>query len=183
MSRNTRNSELSLKYLKGSKGSVLIVSLVVFSIISTVCISCIAYIFTNSNISNLEYKENKLKEDALSGIELSKSNLITQAILAEKSSKDRIDFKEYFLGNNKESFLNRIRNIEKSSLNSVAITVLNNKVYEEDGLILMQLSSVSRLDNYRKTIYMSVAICYQEQNDSTGIDEGKLIKFYNYRGL
>lgn len=75
---------------KNNNGSILIMSLIIFSIISLMCITCSALILSNNKISNLEYKNEKLREQNLGLIELIKSNALIEVkdIMDESKTED-----------------------------------------------------------------------------------------------
>ena len=91
-----------------NKGSVLIFILIVFSIVSTITMMCIGLNYSNSRISNLNYKNIVMKESLLSSIELVHSNILKEVSIALENSETEEEFKNYFLGN---IFVNNIKNL------------------------------------------------------------------------
>ena len=174
MLRNNRNS----------KGSVLIVSLLIFSIISTISIVSISWIFTNSKIFSLEYKDNLLKEDSLSGSEIAKSNILRNIRKAIDTTSNESGFNEYFLGNNMESFINDIKNISSSGLENVTVKVRDNRVTEENGYLAFGIVSTSKDGNYYKTVNVDVAIKnpYRLEDDTINLepDNSEVSQTENY---
>lgn len=174
MLRNNRNS----------KGSVLIVSLLVFSIISTISIVSISWIFTNSKIFSLEYKDNLLKEGSLSGSEIAKSNILRNIRKAIDTTSNESGFNEYFLGNNMESFINDIKNISSSGLENVTVKVRDNRVTEENGYLVFGIVSTSKDGNYYKTVNVDVAIKnpYRLEDDTINLepDNSEVSQTENY---
>ena len=77
---------------KNNNGSILIMSLIIFSIISLMCITCSALILSNNKISNLEYKNEKLREQNLGLIELIKSNALIELKDIMYASKTEDEF-------------------------------------------------------------------------------------------
>ena len=69
-----------------NEGSILIMSLMTFSIVSLICITCSALILSNNRISDLEYKNEKLKEENLGLIELIKSNTLEEVSYIKSTS-------------------------------------------------------------------------------------------------
>lgn len=90
-----------------NKGSVLIFTLIVFSIVSTITMMCIGLNYSNSRISNLNYKSIVMRESLLSSIELVHSNILKEVSIAIENSENQEQFKNYFLGN---TFVNNIKN-------------------------------------------------------------------------
>jgi hypothetical protein len=174
MLRNNRNS----------KGSVLIVSILVFSIISTISIVSISWIFTNSKIFSLEYKDNLLKEGSLSGSEIAKSNILRNIRKAIDTTSNESGFNEYFLGNNMESFIDDIKNISSSGLDNVTVKVRDNRVTEENGYLAFGIVSTSKDGNYYKTVNVDVAIKnpYRLEDDTINLepDNSEVSQTENY---
>ena len=86
-------------------------SLMTFSIVSLICITCSALILSNNRISDLEYKNEKLKEENLGLIELIKSNTLEEVSYIVENTKTEEAFYNYLKENNYKSFPNRIKNI------------------------------------------------------------------------
>ena len=70
-------------------------SLMTFSIVGLICITCSALILSNNRISDLEYKNEKLKEENLGLIELIKSNTLEEVSYIVENTKTEEAFYNY----------------------------------------------------------------------------------------
>ena len=138
-----------------NKGSVLIFTLIIFSIISTITMMCIGLNYSNKMIYNLEIKETKLIENALSGIELCSSNIKNEVNKIIFEENDYIGFNEYLLSN---KFINSISDISNSHLNNVDIQISSNPTVDENGNYNFKITSTSIQDKYKKKYQASVKI-------------------------
>jgi len=138
-----------------NKGSVLIFTLIVFSIVSTITMMCIGLNYSNSRISNLNYKSIVMRESLLSSIELVHSNILKEVSTAIENSENQEDFKNYFLGN---TFLNNIKNISNSQIQNVTVRIPGKITYNSSGLITFQIEATFKEDNYTKKYGASVDI-------------------------
>lgn len=136
----------------------MITTLLVFSIIGAICMACLGLAYSNANIFILEYKDRVLKEYALSGIEITKSNILVCVKDAMKKSKNKEEFNDYFLGNGSNHFFNVIKKIDNEDLKNVSIRVLNDNIYEEEGDICFQLVSQASQKRYSKLYRVDVII-------------------------
>jgi|GEM_PF-6756735 len=175
MLRNTRN-------IKNNSGSGLIVPLLVFSIITAVCIS---WIYTNRRIFDLEYKDNILKENSVSGSELVKSNVLRHIRKAIDTTSDENGFNEYFLGNNMNTFINDIKNLSSGDLKNVSIKITNNRLLEENGYLLFEVSSTAKDENYYKILRVNVAIKnpYKVSDEEVSSENMAEMNFDRYTNL
>ena len=73
-----------------NKGSVLVTTLMFFSIIMTICISCLSITSSNNRYSKLQYEHIRNEELALSGIEITKSNVLTAVKYAIENFDEEI---------------------------------------------------------------------------------------------
>lgn len=138
-----------------NKGSVLIFILIIFSIVSTITMMCIGLNYSNSRISNLNYKNIVMKESLLSSIELVHSNILKEVSIALENSETEEEFKNYFLGN---IFPNNIKNISNSQIQNITIKIPGKIIYNSSGLITFQIESAFKQDNYTKKYGASVEI-------------------------
>jgi len=138
-----------------NKGSVLIFTLIVFSIVSTITMMCIGLNYSNSRISNLNYKSIVMREYLLSSIELVHSNILKEVSTAIENSENQEDFKNYFLGN---TFVNNIKNISNSQIQNVTVRIPGKITYNSSGLITFQIEATFKEDNYTKKYGASVDI-------------------------
>lgn len=140
--------------LRNNKGSVLVSTLMVFSIITIVCIECISLIFSNNNYLKLEYEHIRMKEQALSAIEISRSKILKEVKCALESMEDKESYEKYFLGN---KFKSEIIDISKSGLKNVKIKVPGT-IKIENGSINFELLSTATYNSYFKTVRVNVKI-------------------------
>jgi len=138
-----------------NKGSVLIFTLIVFSIVSTITMMCIGLNYSNSRISNLNYKSIVMRESLLSSIELVHSNILKEVSTAIENSENQEQFKNYFLGN---TFVNNIKNISNSQIQNVTIRIPGKITYNSSGLITFQIEATFKEDNYTKKYGASIDI-------------------------
>lgn len=138
-----------------NKGSILIFTLIIFSTISTITMMCIGLNYSNKMIYNLEVKETKLIEDALSGIELCSSNIKNEINQIIKHVNNESDFNQYLLSN---EFINKIRDISKIYLDNVYIEIPNNPTVDENGYCNFKIISTSIEDKYKKKFQVSIKI-------------------------
>lgn len=152
--------------LQSNKGSILIVTLIIFSIISTVCIMCIGLIYSNDNIFELEYKDAKLREASLSGIEISISNVLCCVEEAINISNNEEEFRDYFLGNNMIDCIKKIKDTSYSNLEEVHLKIENNTIYDKGDFFEFDITSTAREKDFFKVIKVRVKI----ENPWVGID-------------
>lgn len=138
-----------------NKGSVLIFTLIVFSIVSTITMMCIGLNYSNSRISNLNYKSILMREYLLSSIELVHSNILKEVSIAIENSENQEQFKNYFLGN---TFVNNIKNISNSQIQNVTVKIPGKITYNSSGLITFQIETTFKEDNYTKKYRASIDI-------------------------
>lgn len=138
-----------------NKGSVLIFTLIVFSIVSTITMMCIGLNYSNSRISNLNYKNIVMKESLLSSIELVHSNILKEVRISLENSENEEVFKNYFLGN---TFVNNIKNISNSQIQNVTVKIPGKITYNSSGLITFQIETTFKEDNYTKKYGASIDI-------------------------
>ena len=138
-----------------NKGSVLVFVLIVFSIVSTVIMMCIGLNYSNSRISNLNYKNIVMKESLLSSIELVHSNILKEVKISLENSENEEVFKNYFLGN---TFVNNIKNISNSQIQNTTITIPGKINCNSEGLVTFQIQATFKEDNYTKKYGASVEI-------------------------
>lgn len=138
-----------------NKGSVLIFTLIVFSIVSTITMMCIGLNYSNSRISNLNYKSILMREYLLSSIELVHSNILKEVSIAIENSENQEQFKNYFLGN---TFVNNIKNISNSQIQNVTVKIPGKITYNSSGLITFQIETTFKEDNYTKKYGASIDI-------------------------
>lgn len=138
-----------------NKGSVLIFTLIVFSIVSTITMMCIGLNYSNSRISNLNYKSILMREYLLSSIELVHSNILKEVSIAIENSENQEQFKNYFLGN---TFVNNIKNISNSQIQNVTVKIPGKITYNSSGLITFQIETIFKEDNYTKKYRASIDI-------------------------
>lgn len=138
-----------------NKGSVLIFTLIVFSIVSTITMMCIGLNYSNSRISNLNYKSIVMRESLLSSIELVHSNILKEVSIAIENSENQEQFKNYFLGN---TFVNNIKNISNSQIQNVTVKIPGKITYNSSGLITFQIETTFKEDNYTKKYRASIDI-------------------------
>ncbi|UDN57382.1 hypothetical protein [Clostridioides sp. ES-S-0010-02] len=152
--------------LRNNKGSILIIALIIFSIISTVCIMCIGLIYSNDNLFELEYKDAKLREVSLSGIEISISNVLCCVEEAINISNNEEEFRDYFLGNNMIDCIKKIKDISYSNLEEVHLKIENNTIYDKGDFFEFDITSTAREKDFLKVIKVSVKI----KNPWVGVD-------------
>ncbi|MGL6107446.1 hypothetical protein [Romboutsia sp.] len=138
-----------------NKGSILIFTLIIFSIISVITMMCIGLNYSNQSLFKLEYEDTILEENALSGLEITKSNILKEVEQTVSNSNNEQEFNNYFLGNN---FINNIKNISKTELNNVSINIPNKLIYDENGFLSFSIISTSKEKKYIKQIQGSVKI-------------------------
>ena len=138
-----------------NKGSILVFTLIIFSIISMITMMCIGLNYSNKIVYNLEYKKTKLIEEALSGIEISSSNIINEVKQITTNTNSKDEFINYFLGNN---FINNIKDMSGIDLNNVYIDVSSKPVVDENGYCKFKVTSISTEGQYTKKIQASVII-------------------------
>lgn len=138
-----------------NKGSILVFTLIIFSIISMITMMCIGLNYSNKTIYNLEYKETKLVEDALSGIEISSSNIVKEVKQIVTNTNNENEFINYFLGNN---FINNIKDMSGIELKGVYIDISSKPTIDENGYCKFKVISTSTEGQYTKKIQVSVVI-------------------------
>lgn len=167
-----------------NKGSVLIFTLIIFSIISTITMMCIGLNYSNKMIYNLEIKEVKLIENALSGIELCSSNIKNEVNKIIFEENDYIGFNEYLLSN---KFINSISDISNSHLNNVEIQISSNSKVDENGNYNFKIISTSIEDKYKKKYQASVKIknpfFNEEEISNEDININNLVIIYDYKEI
>lgn len=171
-----------------NRGSILITTVIIFSIISTICIMCIGLNFSNESIFNLEYKNIKLNENALSGLELSQNNIFKEVDNAIKNSNNKYDFNKYIMDSN---FLSNIKDISMSELENVSIST-SKKVNLINDEFLFDIMSSSKENNYNKKYQASVKIINPFINTNSDeyinnlsyqINFKKIIIVYDYKEI
>ena len=193
---------------KKSKGSILIMSVITFSIISLICITCSSLILSNNRISELEYKTEKLKEENLGVIELIYSNMLKEVKYTVENTEIEDEFYNYLTKNNSAIFINKVKKIENTGTTNRIIDMDFDNSLSTKEYIHYKISIKSKINNHDKYALISVKIKnpwlgktekkleesdINEQEDSnietnienteeevTKINEGDLIKFYNY---
>lgn len=163
-----------------NKGSVLVTTLMFFSIIMTICISCLSITSSNNRYSKLQYEHIRNEELALSGIEITKSNVLTAVKYAIENFDEEIEFKNYFLGNTREI----IGSVYDSGLYNVRVSLKGKAISDSDGNITFKIESVCKDGNYAKRIAASVKIInpwikYGKNIDDEIENEDDYIYYYN----
>ena len=138
-----------------------------FSIVSLICITCSALILSNNRISDLEYKNEKLKEENLGLIELIKSNTLEEVSYIVENTKTEEAFYNYLKENNYKSFPNRIKNISGIDLKNTSIEIAYNEKFSTKKFIHYKISVKSKIDNHEKYNFVKMKI----QNPYFGISE------------
>lgn len=155
-----------------NRGSILITTLMILSIIAVICVSCLGLAYSNGNVFCLEYKYRVLKENSLSGVEITRSNILSEVKNALLKCKNKEEFSSYFLGNNQKTFCDRITNLNKSELSNVNVRVDKNNIYQEDGSLNFQVISDAKDNNYSRKVKVSVKIINPFKQPS--IEEGNI---------
>lgn len=140
--------------LRNNKGSVLVTSLMFFTIIITICISSITISSTNNSYSKLQYQHTKMKELAISGIEVTKSNILDKVKYAIENFDEESSFNEYFLGNIREI----IGEVYNSGLDNVRISVPKRATIDSEGNINFVIESLCKDKEYNKRVRANVKI-------------------------
>ncbi len=179
---------------KNNNGSILIMSLIIFSIISLMCITCSALILSNNKISNLEYKNEKLREQNLGLIELIKSNALIELKDIMYASKTEDEFYNILKENEFKNFTNNIKDISDINLKNyyIEITYNNENKISTKKEVHYKVLVRSKIDNYEKNSFIGMKIenpYSDKEKDFQQIDENKeispsvnnLITFYNYK--
>ena len=163
-----------------------------FSIVSLICITCSALILSNNRISDLEYKNEKLKEENLGLIELIKSNTLEEVSYIVENTKTEEAFYNYLKENNYKSFPNRIKNISGIDLKNTSIEIAYNEKFSTKKFIHYKISVKSKIDNHEKYNFVKMKIqnpyfgiseeeiSPEKNNENVNINESDLITFYNY---
>ena len=167
-------------------------SLMTFSIVGLICITCSALILSNNRISDLEYKNEKLKEENLGLIELIKSNTLEEVSYIVENTKTEEAFYNYLKENNYKSFPNRIKNISGIDLKNTSIEIAYNEKFSTKKFIHYKISVKSKIDNHEKYNFVKMKIenpyfgiseeeiSPEKNNENVNINESDLITFYNY---
>lgn len=131
---------------------------------------CIGLNYSNKTIFNLEYKETKLVEDALSGIEIAGSNIIKEVKQIITKTNNDVEFTNYFLGND---FINNVKNISEIDLNNVYIDISSKPILDENGNCKFKVTSISTEGKYIKKFQVSVIIRnpFLNENNTININE------------
>lgn len=140
--------------LRDNKGSILVATIVFFSIIMTVCLSCISIIYSNNNYAKLQYQHIKMKELALSGIEITRSNILSQVKYAVENFDEEEEFRSYFLGNTREI----IGDISKTGLDNVRVGLKGKSSSDSEGNVIFKVESICKKENYTNRVIVSVKI-------------------------
>ncbi|MGL5314232.1 MAG: hypothetical protein ACRC92_13370 [Peptostreptococcaceae bacterium] len=134
--------------------------------------------YSNKTIYNLEYKETKLVEEALSGIEISSSNIVKEVKQIITNTNNENEFINYFLGNN---FINNIKDMSGIELKSVYIDIPSKPIIDENGYCKFKVISTSTEGQYTKKIQVSVIIKNpfsnqenQEEQDQQDVHENNI---------
>lgn len=138
-----------------NKGSILIFTLIIFSIISMITMMCIGLNYSNKTIFNLEYKEMKMIEDALSGIEVANSNILKEVSTSLNNANNEDEFKDYFLGND---FSNNVRDMSEISLDNVEIEITSNRKFDEEGICKFKITSTFYENSYTRKFQANAEI-------------------------
>lgn len=185
--------------LRNNKGSVLVFTLMLFSIIMTVCVSCLAMARSNNDYSKLQYEHIKYEELALSGIEITRSNLYTSVKYAIENFDEEDSFEKYFLGNTRYI----IGNISNSGLYNVRVSLKGKVSTDAEGNITFRIESVCKDGKYIERIAANVKIInpwseyidYTENNEKikgdidtteehkNDFDQKELVVIYNYEEI
>lgn len=140
--------------LRNNKGSILVTSLMFFTIIITVCLSCVAISSSNNSYSKLQYEHVKMKELAISGIEVTKSNILSKVKYAIEKFDKESSFNDYFLGNMREI----IGDVSKAGLNNVSVSINKRETVDSEGNINFVIESVCKEKDYIKRVRANVKI-------------------------
>lgn len=140
--------------LRSNKGSVLVVSLMFFTIIVTICLSCIAITNSNNSYSKLQYEHTKMKELAISGIQVTKSNILSKVKYAIENFDEESSFNEYFLGNMREI----IGDVSNSGLDNVRVSIKERESIDQQGNINLVIESLCKEKDYTKRVKANVKI-------------------------
>lgn len=162
-----------------NKGSILIFTLIIFSIISMITMMCIGLNYSNKRSYNLEYKETKMIENALSGIEVAGSNILKEVKINLENANSEEDFKNYFLGNN---FSNKVCDMSQIDLSNVNVNITSGPKFENNEYCTFKITSSSHENSYFKKFQANVKIKnpfveygnnlnYENNSDEVGTDK------------
>lgn len=143
---------------KKSKGSILIMSIITFSIISSICITCAGLILSNTRISELEYKTEKLRTENIGAIELIYSNILKEVKCAMENTKTEEEFYNYFTNNNSGMFINKVKKVENTGLTGRTIDMAYDNSASTKEYIHYKISTKSKINNHDKYALISVKI-------------------------
>jgi hypothetical protein len=126
----------------------------------------------------LDYKEKKLIEDNASGLEISKSKVISEVGTAIDSTTDKTAFIEYFLGN-KYNFVGRICEVSDCGAKNTSVSLKDSNIYREGDDVKFTLVSLSKDGKYKKRTLVDVRI---RNTYTDGVKNPReLVCFDNYR--
>lgn len=140
--------------LHNNKGSILVTSLIFFTIIINVCLSCIEIISSNNKYFKSQYEHTKMKELAISGIEVTKSNILQEAKYAIENFDEESAFNEYFLGNTRDI----IGEVSGAGLENVRVNISKRATLDSEGDINFVIESLCKENNYSKRVKADVKI-------------------------
>ena len=144
--------------LRKNKGSILIMSLMIFSIISMSCITCSGLILSSSRISNLDYKDEQLRQKNLGTIEIIHSNILKEVSYAIENMKTEDDYYDYFVKNNSLNFINKIKNLPGDDKNKINVNIGYNRNLSNKAFLHYNVSTSYSLKNYKKHAIVSFKI-------------------------
>lgn len=160
------------------KGSSLLMTIMSFGMCSLIITTAIALSTTNYTIQNLDYLSTKSFYMAEGGIDIAYGQVIYEVENAIKScNESNEEYYSYFLGNNKQNFINSIENINSDS---IRLDIIQNNIYLEDNNIKFKISSSYKQGKIEKDISVSFNISTPEGIDSNSKD---LIKINDYMEL
>ncbi|MGL5347439.1 MAG: hypothetical protein ACRDA3_08805 [Peptostreptococcaceae bacterium] len=149
---------------------------------------CIGLNYSNEMVFRLEYKETRLIESSLSGIEILSSNVLKKVDSNFTNSNNKDEFDSYFLGNNFEDSISDISGIEISNLK---VNIVKENPFYVDGTYNFKITSSANEGKYSKKYQAKVKINnpfldYKEEemeleNFKNNIKVSDLVKIYNYK--
>lgn len=168
--------------MKKQQGSILVTTLICFSIISTLCLGCISLIYTNNEISSVNYKSTVANHIVSGGFEIVYSKILEEtnkAIDICNISEDKKQtFIDYFLGNNKYDFIIDIENIK---FEGIDVNIVNDKIYIEDDYIKLDITCKKTMNDIKKSARCSFKI--DTNIDYNENESNNLVTKYNYREI
>lgn len=151
-------------------------TLIFFTIIITVSMSCIALTYSNNKYSKMQYEHIKVKELALSGIEITKSNILSHIKYAIEEFDKKEDFTNYFLGNSSEI----IGNVSSVGLENLRVTMIGRMSEDSNNNINFAIESTYKEQRYIKRVKAKVKIInpwiHYEENFNTEEMDKTIIK-------